>query len=48
MNLKTNTHVQVQRASGKEITFDKITPEGLAASIDGNVVYVTPLGKIVK
>ena len=48
VNLKTNTHVQVQRASGKEITFDKITPEGLAASIDGNVVYVTPLGKIVK
>ncbi len=48
VNLKNNTHMQVQRASGKEITFDKITPEGLAANIDGNVVYITPMGKVVK
>jgi hypothetical protein len=48
VNLKNNTHRQVQRASGEKITFVKITHEGLAANIDGNVVYVTPLGKVVK
>lgn len=48
VNLKNNTHVQIQRTSGKKITFDKITPKGLAANIDGKVVYVTPLGKVVK
>ncbi|MBU3110935.1 hypothetical protein [Clostridium lacusfryxellense] len=48
VNLKNNTHKQVQRVSGKEITFDKITPEGLAANIDGNIVYITPMGKVVK
>jgi len=48
VNLKNNTHVQVQRASGKKIVFDKITSKGLAANIDGNVVFVTTLGKIIK
>ena len=48
VNLKNNAHVQVQRTSGKKITFQNVEIKGLAANIDGNVVYITPLGKIIK
>ena len=48
VNLKNNTHEQVQRASGRKITFENITPKGLTATIDGSVVYVTPLGEVIK
>ena len=48
VNLKDNTHVQVKPASGKSITFKDITSKGLEAAIDGNEVFVTPLGKVVK
>lgn len=48
VNLKNNTHMQVQRASGRKIIFKNITPKGLEATIDDNVVYVTTLGKVIK
>jgi len=48
VNLKNNTHVQVKRTSGKKITFENIGAKGLAANIDGNVVYITALGEIIK
>ncbi|MGH4052095.1 MAG: hypothetical protein ACREVX_12240 [Clostridium sp.] len=48
VNLKNNKHVQVNRSSGKKIIFQNIESKGLAANIDGNVVYITPLGKIIK
>lgn len=48
VNLKNNTHVQVNRSSGKKIIFQNIESKGLAANIDGNMVYITPLGKIIK
>jgi hypothetical protein len=48
VNLKDNTHVQVKPAAGKSITFKNITTKGLAVAIDGNEVFVTPLGKVVK
>jgi len=48
VNLKNNIHTQVKPASGTKITFKNITTKGLEANIDGNVVYVTSLGEIVK
>jgi len=48
VNLKSNTHMQVKPASGKKITFKNITAKGLEANIDGNVVYVTSLGEVIK
>jgi hypothetical protein len=48
VNLKDNTHVQAKPASGKSITFKNITAKGLGAVIDGNEVFVTPLGNVIK
>jgi len=48
VNLKSNVHMQVKPASGKSITFKNITPKGLEASIDGNVVYVTSTGEAIE
>lgn len=48
VNLKNNVHMQIKPASGKSITFRNITSKGLETLIDGNVVYVTSLGKVVK
>ncbi|MCB2292929.1 hypothetical protein LGK95_05260 [Clostridium algoriphilum] len=48
VNVKTSEHVQVKPASGKKITFKNITSKGLEATIDGNAVYVTPIGKVIK
>ena len=48
VNLKDNTHMQVKPASGKNITFKNITSKGLETIIDGNVVYVTSLGEVIK
>jgi len=48
VNLKSNTHMQVKPASGKKITFKNITTKGLETNIDGNVVYVTSLGEVIK
>ena len=47
VNLKTNTHVQVKPASGKSITFKKITSKGLETIIDGNAVYITSAGEVI-
>ncbi len=48
VNLKTSAHTQVKSASGKKITFKNITSKGLETNIDGKVVYVTPLGEVIK
>ena len=48
VNLKSNTHMQVKPASGKKITFKNVTSKGLETLIDDDVVYVTPLGEVVK
>jgi len=48
VNLKDKSHVQVKPASGKSISFKAITAKGLGTSIDGNEVFITPLGKVVK
>ena len=45
---KNNAHMQVKPASGKSITFKNITSKGLETLIDGNAVYVTSLGKVIK
>ena len=38
VNLKSNVHMQVKPASGKNITFKNITSKGLEAIIDGKLV----------
>ena len=48
VNLKSNVHMQVKPASGKNITFKNITPKGLETFIDGNMVYVTPTGEAIE
>jgi hypothetical protein len=48
VNLKDDVHMQVKPASGKSITFKNITTKGLETHIDGDIVYVTPLGKVIK
>lgn len=48
INLKDNTHIQAKPASGKSITFKNIDPKGLGAVVDGDEVFVTPLGKVIK
>lgn len=48
VNLTDNIHVQAKPASGKSITFKSINTKGLETVIDGNVVFVTPLGKVIK
>lgn len=47
VNLKTNTHVQVKPASGKSITFKKITAKGLETIIDGNALFITSTGQVI-
>ena len=48
VNLKTSAHTQVKPVSGIKITFKNITPKGLETIIDGNIVYITPLGEVIK
>ncbi|MBU3180613.1 tRNA (guanine-N1)-methyltransferase [Clostridium psychrophilum] len=48
VNIKTNTHMQVQSISGKTITFKNITSKGLGTMVDGNTVYVMALGETLK
>lgn len=48
VNIKTNTHMQIQSISGKKINFKNITSKGLETIVDGNTVYVTALGETLK
>lgn len=48
VNLKDMVHMQVKAISGKNIVFKNISPKGLETIVDGNAVYVTPLGKVIK
>lgn len=48
VNLKDNTHVQAKPASGKSIAFKNVSAKGLETVIDGNKVFVTPLGTVIK
>ena len=48
VNLKSNIHMQVKPATGKNISFKNITPKGLETLIDGNVVYVTSTGQVLE
>lgn len=48
VNLKSNVHMQVKPASGKNITFRNITPKGLEALIDGSIKYVTSTGEVIE
>lgn len=48
ISLKNNAHTQVKPAEGKSIIFKNITPKGLETLIDGKIVFVTSLGKVIK
>lgn len=48
MNLKNNDQTQVKSASGKKVIFKNITSKGLETIIDGNVVYITTSGEVIK
>ena len=48
VNLKSNVHMQVKPATGKNIAFKNISPKGLETLIDGNVVYVNSSGQVIE
>ncbi|MBU3143549.1 hypothetical protein [Clostridium sp. CF012] len=48
VNLKSNVHMQVRPASGKNITFKNITSKGLATLIDGKEAFVTSTGEVIE
>lgn len=48
VNLKSNVHIQVKEAFGKNITFEKITSKGLDTLVDGKVMYVTSDGGVIE
>jgi len=48
VNLKSNVHMQVKPAYGKNVVFKKIASKGLEIIIDGKVMYVNSTGEAIE